>query len=76
MVPDRLSYSDMAFDAFKYPSKWTESFDAYTVYRPDVCKTIIEHMENYKTRLPGLNKQVDSLTEHFFSCNELLKMLK
>jgi glycosyltransferase involved in cell wall biosynthesis len=76
MVPDRLSYSEMAFDAFKYPSKWTESFDAYTVYRPDVCKTIIEHMENYKTRLPGLNKQVDSLTEHFFSCNELLKMLK
>ena len=76
MVPDRLSYSEMAFDAFKYPSKWTESFDAYTIYRPDVCKTIIEHMENYKTRLPGLNKQVDSLTEHFFSCNELLKMLK
>ena len=76
MVPDRLSYSEMAFDAFKYPSKWTESFDAYTIYRPDVCKTIIEHMENYKTRLTSLNKQVDTLTEHFFSCNELLKMLK
>ena len=76
MVPDRLSYSEMALDTFKYPSKWTESFDAYTVYRPDVCKTIIEHMENYKTRLPSLNKQVDSLTEHYFSCNELLKMLK
>jgi hypothetical protein len=76
MVPDRLSYSEMAMDVFKYPSEWTESYDAYTVYRPDVCKTIIEHMENYKTRLPSLNKQVESLKEHFFSCNKLLEMLK
>jgi hypothetical protein len=76
LVPDRLSYSEMAFDTFKYPSKWTESYDAYTVYRPDLCRLIIEHMANYKTRLPSLNKQVDSLTEHFFSCNKLLEMLK
>ena len=76
MVPDRLSYSEMALDTFKYPSKWTESFDAYTVYRPDICKTIIEHMENYRTRLPSLNKQVEILKENFFSCNKLLEMLK
>jgi hypothetical protein len=76
MVPDRLSYSEMALDTFKYPSKWTESFDAYTVYRPDICKTIIEHMENYRTRIPSLNKQVDILKENFFSCNKLLEMLK
>jgi glycosyltransferase involved in cell wall biosynthesis len=25
MVPDRLSYSEMAYDTFKYPSEWTES---------------------------------------------------
>ena len=76
MVPDRLSYSEMALDTFKYPSKWTESFKAYTVYRPDICKTIIEHMENYRTRLPSLNKQVDTLTGNFFSCNNLLEKLK
>ena len=76
MVPDRLSYSEMALDTFKYPSKWTESFDAYTVYRPDICKTIIEHMENYRTRIPSLNKQVEILKENFFSCNKLLEMLK
>jgi len=76
MVPDRLSYREMAFDTFKYPSKWTESFETYTVYRPDVCKTIVEHMENYKTRLPSLNKQVDALQENYFSCNVLLDMLK
>jgi hypothetical protein len=75
MVPDRLSYSEMALDTFKYPSKWTESFDAYAVYRPDICREIIQHMDNYETRLPILSKQVGVLKENFFSCNELLKML-
>jgi len=63
-------------DVFKYPSKWTESYDSYTVYRPDLCRKIIEHMDNYKTRLPSLNKQVDLLKENFFSCNNLLENLK
>jgi glycosyltransferase involved in cell wall biosynthesis len=76
MVPDRLSYIEMAFDTFKYPSEWTESFEAYTAHRPELCGKIIQYMENYEKFLPSLNKQVDVLTEHFFSCNQLLKMLK
>ena len=76
MVPDRLSYSEMAIDTFKYPSKWTESYDAYTMYRPDICREIIQHMDNYETRLPSLNKQVNMLKENFFSCNKLLEILK
>ncbi len=76
MVPDRLSYSEMAFDTFKYPSEWTESFDAYTKHRPEVCHKIIQYMENYEKFLPSLNKQVDALKENFFSCNKLLEMLK
>jgi glycosyltransferase involved in cell wall biosynthesis len=76
MVPDRLSYSEMAFDTFKYPSEWTESFDAYQTHRQELCYKIIQYMENYEKFLPSLNKQVDALAENFFSCSELLKMLK
>ena len=76
MVPDRLSYSEMAFDAFKYPSEWTDSFESYKKHRPLVVEKIIDHMENYHSKLITLDKQTQSLTEHFFSCNELLKMLK
>lgn len=75
MVPDRLSYSEMALDEFKYPSKWTESYDAYVVHRKDVCMRIVQYMENHKKFLPNLDKQVDSLTEHFFSCKALLEKL-
>jgi hypothetical protein len=73
MVPDRLSYSEMYFDTFKYPSKWTESYEAYVGHRPQVVKTIIEHMEFYKTRLPMLHKQTEALHERFFSAQELVQ---
>ena len=75
MVPDRLSYSEMAFDEFKYPSEWTESYAAYETHRPELCNKIIQYMENYKKFLPSLNKQVLDLSNNFFSCETLLKKL-
>lgn len=76
MIPDRLSYSEMAFDDFKYPSVWTESFDSYKQHRHLVIEKIIDHMEHYNSKMVRLDEQTQRLTEHFFSCNELLKMLK
>jgi hypothetical protein len=76
MVPDRLSYSEMAIDTFKYPSEWTESYESYDVYRKEICHKIIQYIENYEKFLPSLNKQVDLLKKHFFSCTNLLKQLK
>ena len=76
MIPDRLSYTEMYYDTFKYPSKWTESFEAYEVYRPDLCREIIQHMDNYATRIPQIRKQTHDLTENFFSAHTLLERLK
>jgi hypothetical protein len=76
MVPDRLSYSEMALEDFKYPSIWTESFESYCTHRDKVVAKVIDYMENYEKYLPRLNKQVDVLTKDFFSCDNLLEMLK
>jgi hypothetical protein len=76
MVPDRLSYTEMYYDTFKYPSVWTESFESYEVYRPDLCSKIIEHMENYPTRIPQIRKQAKDLHEQFFSARGLLDNIK
>ena len=76
MVPDRLSYSEMYYDTFKYPSKWTESWDSYSVFRPDLCKEIIQHMDNYETRLSKIRKQAQDLTEKFFSAGGLIDNIK
>ena len=76
MVPDRLSYSEMAFDTFKYPSEWTESFEAYKIHRKEICYKIMQYMTHYEIFLPILRKQTHDLTERFFSCQDLLKNLK
>jgi hypothetical protein len=76
MVPDRLSYSEMYYDGFKYPSEWTESFEKYKVYRQQLCHHIITTMTHYDKRLPQLRKQAIDLTEQFFSADLLLKNIK
>lgn len=76
LVPDRLSYKEMALDAFKYPSEWTENYDMYVRYRPYLVKKIMELMSNYKKFIPDLNKQVDFLKENYFTCDDLLKNIK
>ena len=76
MVPDRLSYSEMYYEGFKYPSTWTESFEAYTYHRAELCSKIIEHMNNYKTRIPQIRKQTDDLSKYFFSADRLLENIK
>ena len=76
MVPDRLSYSEMAFDTFKYPSEWTESYAAYEAYRPDICNKITQYMNHYDRFLPIVRKQKDALHEQFFSATNLLNHIR
>ena len=76
MVPDRLSYTEMYYDTFKYPSAWTESFKTYEFHRAELCSKIIEHMNNYTTRIPQIRKQAKDLHDQFFSANKLLDNLK
>ena len=75
MVPDRLSYTEMYYDGFKYPSQWTESFDSYLKFRQQLCYHIITTMTHYEKRIPQLRKQTQDLTENFFSCQTLLSKL-
>ena len=75
MIPDRLSYSEMAFDVFKYPSKWTENFEAYRSHRQDICFKIIQYMDNYEKFLPQLQKQKEALSEQFFSAKQIIRRL-
>ena len=76
MVPDRLSYTEMYYDGFKYPSEWTESFEKYEAYRQQLCHHIITTMTHYDKRVPQVQKQAADLTEHFFSATTLLENFK
>jgi hypothetical protein len=47
MVPDRLSYSEMYRDAFKYQSHWTTDWDSYLQNRDQLVRRIRYVMTNY-----------------------------
>ena len=76
MVPDRLSYSEMAVPEFKYPSKWTEDWGSYVTYRGELVKKIRDYMENYDDYLVSLEKQRTKLNKDFFSGEALYDAIK
>jgi hypothetical protein len=76
MVPDRLSYSEMYHEVFKYPSKWAESWELHEQYLPELMHTIIMHMENYDDRILEIRKQTNFLKSNFFNADNLLKNIR
>jgi len=75
MVPNRLSYSEMALPEFKYPSRWTEDYHCYCASKRHISDKIVEYMENYEKFLPQLHKQREVLHERFFSAKDLIRRL-
>ena len=75
MVPDRLSYSEMALPEFKYPSLWTEDFATYKANRSLIVNQLVEYVEKYEDFLPSLNKQVTKLKKDFFSGKALYEAI-
>ena len=76
MVPDRLSYTEMYDEEFKYPSEWTEDWDSYTQNKTKVVERIRKYMQNYKNYNNYLNSNAVSLHENFFSGSKLYETIK
>jgi hypothetical protein len=76
MVPDRLSYSEMYYEGFTYPTEWTRDWDSYMQHRQELCHHIIVTMTYYEKRLPTLRKQTQDLTDNFFSAGAMLEQFK
>jgi hypothetical protein len=75
MVPDRLSYKEMYYDTFKYPSEWTENYDRYQENRRNICHRIIQYMDNYERFVPNIRKQCSNLSQQFFRADGLYSKL-
>mgnify|MGYP003686509019 CR=1 FL=1 len=76
MVPDRLSYSEMALPEFKYPSAWTEDYDAYLHHKDKVIAQIVNYMENFSDLQVSLEKQRMKLNKEFFSGSKLYEVIQ
>ena len=75
MMPDRLSYKEMALNEFLYPSEWTENMESYRKHKKQLMAKIDDYMENYSKYAPAVIKQKTKLKEQYFSGNKLYGVL-
>jgi len=76
MVPDRLSYSEMYDESYRYESRWTESFDSYLKNKHMLVNLIKHRMSKYDDFAKKLPAQVKFLHDNFFSATKLLENIK
>ena len=76
LVPDRLSYTEMAIEDFKYPNNLTRNFETYKTNKQQLIDKIVDMMENYKEYKKLLQKQKFRLSNQFFSGEALYKELR
>ena len=67
MVPDRLSYSEMALDSSQHPD-WTIDADGYAKHKAELIERIKTYMEHYDEYL-SVRQQVKNYKLN--SCNKL-----
>lgn len=75
MVPDRLSYTEMYDEEFKYPSEWTEDWDSYQANKHKLVERIRKYMKDYKNYGNYLNNNLQSLSTNFFSGSKLYEVI-
>lgn len=78
LVPDRLSYSEMYTDTFKYPSDWTINFDSYIAHKNEMISLIHATMKNIGTdqMRDNIKKQLRLLERYVHADNLISAMIK
>jgi hypothetical protein len=72
LVPDRLSYTEMYANRWKYPANWATKEAWDEIGRDRLAVTICDMMKHYDTYLKEVNILAKQLQQDFFSANALI----
>ena len=76
LVPDRLSYSEMAYSTFKYPSKWTKDWEHYQINKQAIMDKIHSVMKSNNADLPRtVTDLIQESTSDFFNGLKLYEVI-
>lgn len=77
VVPDRLSYSEMYDNYFKYPSLWTMNYSSYKMHKKKLVEFIRERLENFDSISTKniIEKQKQILKEKYLNAKTLYKLI-
>ena len=73
LVPDRLSYTEMYDDEYKYPSEWTKDFDTYLEHKEELMAKIRQILGRNDDST--VDQLADKLGQEFFSGESLYKII-
>lgn len=76
IVPDRLSYTEMYPECFKYPSAWTENWASYIHYRDYLVNHLRVMMSHYDSYRDRVKTTAANLSNNFFSAKQLLANIR
>lgn len=72
IVPDRASYSEMYLDVFKYPSEWTEDYNAFLKHRDDLTAFIDEKIDNAEKYISIVSEQQQILVDNYLNSTVMI----
>ena len=75
MVPDRLSYTEMWRNEFKYPSEWTTNLESTKKHIEEIKQYIRTRMNNYD-EFESLINHGKRQVEAFYDASKLVNILK
>lgn len=76
LVPNRLSYSEMFYAKFKYPSDWTIDFDSYVKNKEQVVNMVRDVMDRYDSYVTMLPSQTAHLSTFFFNASNMVETIR
>jgi hypothetical protein len=75
MVPDRLSYSEMYLPEYKYPSKWTETWEDYQANKENVKLWIRDALSVSNAKRDLMEAQRAILLDRYLSAGPMVSNL-
>jgi glycosyltransferase involved in cell wall biosynthesis len=73
VIPDRLSYKEMYYNTFKYPSDWTKSFESYKLHKSELLNFLIEKVKNYNAYKESMYENINFLQEVYCTFDNIYK---
>ena len=76
--PSRASYNEMYKAAFKYPTEWTTSFEAYEEHREELIAYLLDlmdHYEEYHEHTAKLREQAEIIMNDYMDCKDMTDKL-
>jgi hypothetical protein len=75
LAPNRLNFTEIVPEKWRYPSEWTLSYVNYTEHYTQIIEYIKDKMENYDTYKEGIEEWALHLDTNYYRIDEMKRII-